>query len=199
MPVEYINIGAGQGIFGAISSNSTRELNDHIAMMAQAQYGQLVGTDMPYQQARDIYLGIVKRIDNTTKTFIDSSMFSSISPNSIVVINNEETLLKGIPARMHEIILTYKPIRNALLRDEIYGFGINPSSLPTEDHYDRLINNCLITNEGNGIGYIVNTNEDPDVILSDLDKIKETREYLYKLLKDGYDPTDYPCKVGKIK
>lgn len=200
MSVEYINIGAGQGIFGAISSNATRELNDHIARMAAAQYGQLVGTEVPYQQARSIYLGIVQRIDDTTKTFIDSSMFRTISPNSIISICNEDSLLKGIPAIMHEMILTYAPIRKAFLKDEIYGFGVNPKTLPIEDHYDRLINNGLICNDSDtGVGYIVNTNEDPDVIVSDLDKIKETRLYLHQLLKDGWDPTDYPSKAGKIK
>ena len=110
-----------------------------------------------------------------------------------------------VPECMKLPILLYQPVRTLLEEHRIYGYGIKPENLPKGDVFGRLLDNGKsVINDGEKVegGREVTftwewMTDDPKVTEDDLDKIKETREWLdfflqeqMKINGDWRDPTD---------
>ena len=111
----------------------------------------------------------------------------------------------AVPECMKLPIVLYQPVRALLEENRIFGYGIKPENLPKEDVFGRLLDNGkatldegIRTEEGYEATFVWEwSSDDPKVTEDDLDKIKETREWLDFFLReqmkadgDWRDPTD---------
>lgn len=115
-------------------------------------------------------------------------------------------LENGIPATMHEAILTFPPMRKLFENGEIQGFGMKPEQLPCEDVWGRLIDNGQVDvnpeiKEGDVLHFEWEYHAgDPIHSVDDIRAVRQTREWIEEFLeKTKYDITDYPNKRGKLK
>ena len=115
--------------------------------------------------------------------------------------------LYTVSAAMQDVIVTHPTVRDLLNEGRIYGYGIDPKTLPKEDTYGRLINNGVATSiepEKELVWEWAST--DPKLTDEDLDNVKFTREwldeFLYEQMKPGgdmIDPTDPSNTISKKK
>lgn len=121
--------------------------------------------------------------------------------DTFMVIDSEE-LLGGIPLCMHDPIMRYAPVRNLFEEGRIFGFGWD--YVPEDDIYKRLIDNggCedvlrSMNDEGEFTIKYEFVSTDPDLSFDQLEAIRETREYIDRVLSEtNLDPTDYPNDRG---
>lgn len=104
----------------------------------------------------------------------------------------------NVPFIMYDSILRFQPVRNLHQNDELFGFGVDPSKVLKKDPYSRLIQNgyCsdLLGKLERGKELVCFSHfeliDDPKLSFTDLDAIRDTRDYILKLLKEDFDPTD---------
>lgn len=139
----------------------------------------------------------IRAVGNTVKNLVNIVDYDE----RYIPITNEE-LMQRVPACMFEPILFYKPIRKMFNEGRIFGFGYE--YVPTEDCYERLINNGNVEDVRAAMDkeqfvefkYEFQS-DDPDLTFDELESIRETREYIDWVLEHtDYDPTDYPNTRG---
>jgi len=128
-----------------------------------------------------------------------------LCPNEYVAIQSIDDLYNVAPC-MQEAIVMYRPVRELLEDGRISGYGINPSNLPDEDVYDRLINNGKTdTTTKKELEWYWRT-DDPKLTEADLEAIEQTRGWIDRFLLeqmevggDWKDPTDPANTISKKK
>lgn len=127
-----------------------------------------------------------------------------INPDRIRILESIEDF-RSIPMSMEMPILLFPPIRQAVEEGRMWGFGYDPSTLPTEDVYGRLIDNFSCDNvelamDDKGYYPIEATfwSDDPELSDDELTAIERTREYIMKniLSKTKRDPTDIDSEIS---
>ena len=164
-----------------------------------------------FQRFTDVVTNVVKGTTDRIKNTYDYIMGN----NKVTLIDTEEKL-NAIPAIMQPHILTYAPIREQFLDDKIYGFGIDPACLPSEDVVGRLISNGFVEETMNEDGEMVMPDamewewkcSDPDFKIEELDDLDASRLFIDRFMQeqmkedgDMNDPTDYADggKIGELK
>jgi hypothetical protein len=87
-------------------------------------------------------------------------------------------------------------MRDLLINDRVYGYGIHNEDLPCEDYWERLIDNGVATPE-NPVCRHTFESGDPYVQPEDIQKVKDTRWFIDVFLDeeldgDELDFTSYP-------
>ncbi len=127
-----------------------------------------------------------------------------LNPDRMRILNSIEDF-RSIPLSMEMPILLYEPVRKAFEEGRIYGFGYDPSTLPQEDVYGRLIDNFSCDDVEKAMdeeGYYPITGtmytDDPDLSDDELWSIARTRDFIRnKILRDTKrDPTDIDSIIG---
>lgn len=97
---------------------------------------------------------------------------------------------------MQEAILLHEPIRELLIDNRIYGYGISADELPVEDPWKRLINNGTATMERPFLEWEFRS-YDPFVTPEEILRVQDTRWFIDNHLdaEDGLDPTSYPDPI----
>jgi hypothetical protein len=120
-----------------------------------------------------------------------------MNPDRFRILSSIEDF-KSVPACMEMAILTFAPVRQGVLEGRMEGFGYDPSTLPPEDDYGRLIDNftcedVAAASDENGYYPISGSlfSDDPDLSDDDLLSIRVTREYILNrvLAETDRDPT----------
>ena len=195
--VQVINVDDVPDVFQLLASDEMKRLSDNICERINARSSHL-NAFADYRAERDYFVNnIVKASQNNVAKILQQNINKGFFVDSIYPITSTKDLLAGISERMKEIILTSRPIRRALEKDEIYGFGMKPEDLPRRDPYKHLTNNGPTNSKG--ISLRVVTSEDPDLSVDNMIDIKATRRFVEELLEEGIDPTDYPSPVGNIR
>ena len=105
---------------------------------------------------------------------------------------------QSIPPCMEMSIILFNPVRQGIIEGRIEGFSWDPSTLPEEDIYGRLIDNFSCSDvaeasDDDGYYSISGTlyNDDPELTDDEIYAIVRTREYILNkiLLKTDRDPT----------
>lgn len=195
--VQTVEVSGVPDVFALLSSDHMRSLSDSIAQGTEIKFGNIFGVNYDHGAERELFLNSIKRDNTVVAEIIESGLRNTFTANNIICINTKEKLLMGIPSRMEEIVITTKPLREALKRDEIYGFGIDPKTIPNHDPYRRVLKGGSTSKDG--IHTSVVSSHDPCFTIDELLDIEETREFLVDVFNEGYDPTDFPFKRGKIK
>lgn len=195
--VQTIEVSGVPDVFSLLSSDNMRSLSDSIARGTEIKFGNLFGVSYDHAAERNILLNSVRRNNQFVAEVIDSGLHRSFTPDNIICIDTREKLLLGIPKRMEEIIITSPILRKALQRDEIYGFGIDPKTLPVNDPYRKLLRNGGTS--ASGVVTSICSSHDEPLTIDEMIDIEDTRDFMESLYNEGIDPTDFPFKVGKIK
>lgn len=166
----------------AFAQNSSRDMMDHLNLF----YAQVLE---PQRQATQDFM-----------MMIGTSLISDIK-----YITSVEDLEGGIPPAMQMAILTQPDIREKFEAGLIYGFGILPEELPHEDVWGRLINNGRVDlsepcpEEGRVMKWEFWL-DDPEWCYDDLVAVRKSRDWLTSFMdQTGFDVTNYPNRVGKLK
>ena len=105
---------------------------------------------------------------------------------------------KSIPACMELPILMFAPVRALFDAGQIDGFGFDPTTLPDEDVYGRLLNNFAcddVEAASDDQGYFPLSAEfrddDPEYSDDELYALRRTREYIERIIlkETDRDPT----------
>lgn len=192
--------GGSLNVFDFLSTERSRDLSEHIRLRASEKMRDTWGDDYLSQNRHfDTFLNVIRKEKEVGQLIIDSCLDRSAVPDNIVCIDTVEKLLGGVPDRMFKFILMSPVLRQALVNDEIYGFGLHPDDIPTYDVLGkRLFNNGRVNSHcWNNRAFARST--DPDLSIKEQRALRDTRDFFEHLYFMGYDPTDYPNKVGKIK
>jgi len=196
--IHHITSQHSGDIFEILSTDRQRELSENIRREASVKFTNMFGAG--YDQRSDVqqYLGIIARRSETAKAIIEGSLNHTFVKNNITAIDTVQKLLAGVPERMHVMLMMSPGLRDALARDEIYGFGLKIEQVPYYDIYDRMMNSGTVSdrcphNES------FRRSTDPDLTISELNALEDTRNFMEHLLFRGIDPTNYPNPVGKIR
>lgn len=121
-----------------------------------------------------------------------------LNPDKFRILDTLESF-QSIPPCMELPILMFEPIRQGIMEGRLSGFGYDPTSLPDEDDYGRLIDNFTCedvadASDDDGVFKLSGTiySDDPDLSDEDLYAIRKTREYIKRVILDktDRDPTD---------
>lgn len=105
---------------------------------------------------------------------------------------------QSIPPCMEMAIALFDPVRQGIIEGRMEGFGYDPSTLPDEDVYGRMIDNfscddVLAASDDEGYYDIHATmySDDPNLTPDELHAILKTREYILNriLAETDRDPT----------
>jgi hypothetical protein len=96
---------------------------------------------------------------------------------------------------MHMPILMHAPVKDLFERGLIDGYGYDPTHLPEEDVYGRLIDNGRVSTWYDGPKLpdtfrTIHRSDDPDLTPAELDHIEMTRNFIDTfLIETVFDPT----------
>lgn len=181
------------------------------AEMSAAAGGIVFGSaDDPHA---DMYHHFNKVVDlplAETASLIKATNIVIEDRNAVRPITSIEELERGIPASMHEAILTFPPIRKLVKEGSVFGFGYDYDLLPSEDRTGRLIHNgsayfspkeSEVPGDNPSFLEYEFHSDDPLFSADELDDIQVTREWMQDFLdndEESYDLTDWPAKQGKL-
>jgi hypothetical protein len=108
------------------------------------------------------------------------------------------------PTCMQLPIVMYTPVRKLLEQGRVNGYGYDPSQLPTENVYERLVNNGFVADvvEAAGDKHFAPLqweywSDDPDMTIEEIEAVQRTYEAIdYILLHTAWDPTDITSERG---
>lgn len=196
--VQNIIVDEMPNVMDFLTTDRVRQMSENIRIESEQRFNNMFGNiHYEHQNEREMFLNVFKRHSDSVKEIIDNTLHNVFMDDRIVCIDSKEKLMKGVPKTMELALITSPKLREALEKDEIYGFGLHPKDLPMKDTIGRMINNGATNENGIGIAYI--TSDDPIMSIDDLNNIEDTRYFMELLLDEGIDPTDYPNKKGKIK
>ena len=116
-----------------------------------------------------------------------------MNPDTFRILDTVEDF-RSIPTCMEMAILLYDPVRQGVLEGRMEGFGYDPSTLPEEDVYGRLIDNFTcedVAGASDEEGYYdisgVLYSDDPDLTDDELYAIRRTRDYIRDKILTGTD------------
>jgi len=122
----------------------------------------------------DRYQQFNRTVVNVARDTIDllNESHSFVVDREVIIPLVKEEDLGHVPACMHVPLLTYAPVRELYDKEAIYGWGVEPESLPEDDEHGRMINN----------GYI-----GPDPITGE---VPDTYEWHWKSSDPEYTPEE---------
>lgn len=187
-------------VFDFLSSERARDLAENVRMRASEKMRDYWGDDFVDRNRHfKTFLNVIKKEREVGQLIIDSCLDRSAVPDNIVAIDTAEKLLGGVPDAMFVYILMSPVLRQALINDEIYGFGLKPSDIPSYDVLGkRLFHNGRVDPD-HPINKSFMRSTDPDLSIKEQIALRNTRDFFEHLYHCGYDPTDFPNKVCKIK
>lgn len=114
-----------------------------------------------------------------------SNIFSEVRQRednySIRAIDSLEMLERGIPTSMVLPIAHHPFIRELATHGRIDNFGIDPELLPTENPYQRLIDNGTADIDPTKDTYVLNyhwESTDPNLSIDEIEMIKDTYDFI---------------------
>lgn len=193
-----MHVGDIPNIFSIMSTDNMRRLSDNIIKNTEMQISSMFNHGYDHAQERAGFLSQLRKRDDITTKLIETTLNRIFIPDAIISITTKEQLLQGVPKRMEEIILTDPNIRQSFFDGELYGFGLEPETVPTRDPWKHLLYNGA-TGTQSGKGIMIRTSDDPIHTIEDLQAIDDTRRFIKSVFDEGYDPTDFPNRRGKIE
>ena len=109
-----------------------------------------------FGSAKDVFANQFNQFRNVvvegaknTFAMINKLVKHANNPDSFLMIESEEDLLI-VPKTMYAPILTYAPIRDLFDNEQIYGWGMDPETLPEGDPYKHICEFGLYKEDKNG-------------------------------------------------
>lgn len=152
---------------------------------------------------------ICSAIKDTARVIMNDVKLLDNAANAVVILSSSDDL-KAVPPCMWEPLLTMPKARELLIQGKIFGWGVDPRSLPVVDVAGILINNGQAVlndptrKEPARLEWVWKST-DTFYTADDLCKLDESRrffdDFLAKQLVPGLapderkDPTDYPSGV----
>lgn len=175
-----------------IGSRVSSEVFDAVNSRGHASF---FGSDFDNMN-REFFNRHVRPMDNIGFE-ITRTVNALMNPDQFRILESVEDF-RSIPPCMEIAIALYAPVRQGMLEGRMEGFGYDPSTLPQEDVFGRLIDNFTCEDVGSASdkdGYydISGTldSDDPDLSDNELYSIRKTREYILNhiLADTDRDPT----------
>ena len=193
------------------TSGSQQILNQINSQWANA--GVIFGqTSDPRTNRYAAFMNTIVEPANIAAKMIENISHIIFNPNHIHAVTSIEDL-DTVPPALQIPLLTCPEIRNYFDKGQLYGWGIDPASLPSEDIAGRLINN--------GTAFINHPNpemnsqvwewtwksDDPKYTEDYLDAIRDSRQWFAKYINEQMqaeaehlDPTNHLSPMpGRLK
>lgn len=192
---DTIVIGQGQTMPSLGSLIGSRVSSDVFDSINSQGHASFFGAEFDHMR-QEFFNRYVRPMDQVNLE-ISRTVNAIMNPDQFRILESIEDF-RSIPPCMELAIVMFDPIRQGMIEGRIEGFGYDPSSLPQDDVFGRLIDNfscndVLAASDEEGYYDISATlySDDPDLTPDELHAIDKTRSYiLNKLLKEtDRDPT----------
>lgn len=173
----------------------SRVSSDVFAAVQGSSHSSYFGDDFN-KLKRDFFNQFVKPMDNLSID-LSRTVNALMNPDRIRPLISIDDL-RTTPLSMELSIALYEPVRTGILEGRMDGYGYDPSTLPKEDFYGRMIENfsCSDVREASDAdGYFPLTgtmhSDDPDLSDDELRAIEATRDFIRDriLAETNRDPT----------
>lgn len=199
---ETISISSGSQMPSLGSLIGSRVSNEVFDSINKAGFTSFFGSEFDHM-TESFFERHVKPMDDLNLE-LSKTVNLILNPDKFRILNTLDDF-KSIPSCMELPILMFEPIRQGVMEGRLSGFGYDPSTLPDEDDFGRLIDNftCEDVEEvSDNDGYFKLTgtmySDDPDLSDDDLYAIRKTREYIRDVIlrNTDRDPTDILVSRG---
>jgi len=195
------------GMFTGHAGNSAvfERLNSRFADTAGVMFGSAQSF---FSSKYDAFTSKIRELDKQAMEVFNAASAALFHPDTLIPINSM-AMLENVPPCMHVPILTMPRMRELLNQGVIYGWGVDPTSLPEEDVVGRLLDNGTIyfnhPDKPNDLPMTFTIkSDDPVYDFDQLSILRETREFIDNTLEaqlkgDYLDITDLPSVMGKLR
>ena len=190
-----IDVGTAPSINDILGSNGDSRILDKIRN-DWGSNGVIFGSvGDPFADRFRNFTSVVTNVIRDTTEKIQKSVGYLLCTNKIRSIVNEDDLY-AVPAVMRPYILNHEPIRCRLFDETIYGWGIDPNSLPKEDVAGRLISNGLVEPIYKATGRAEYQevieysfkDSDPELTSDELVMIDDSRKFICRFIEEQLSP-----------
>lgn len=146
-----------------------------------------------FDHMRQDFLNKFVRPMDTLNLEISRTVNALMNPDQYRILESVQDF-QSIPLCMEMAIALYAPVRQGIMEGRMEGFGYDPTTLPDEDVYGRLLANftcedVLEASDDDGYYPITATfdSTDPDMSDDELYAIQKTRDYIRDKILNGTD------------